>query len=734
MILLWLAACDHECPEWRVDADGDGFGASGVVVHSCQPVEGRVTTKGDCDDADPAIHPGAAEVCNGIDDDCDPATDEDELAGVRVWRDRDGDGYGGLDPYAVRCPRGDDATVGGDCDDDLAATHPGAAEITCNDIDDDCDPETPDGRVYYRDADRDGFGDPNDSVVACQHPGPGWISDGTDCDDGDPSIRGFAEYWEDADGDGYGGGSSQVGCPPPDTVERGGDCDDEDPLVNPWRCEQCNGVDDDCNGLVDDGVTTTYWPDADGDGYGDDGAPTEACARPVGMIEVDGDCDDADASIHRGAAEVCDGVDQDCDAQVDEWLLVDFFADDDGDGHAAVGAPLLATACTRPPGGVTRRDDCDDADPERTAGAPERCDAIDHDCDGDPRLGAVDRWYVDRDGDGFGDSTTVVSSCSGGGLVARGGDADDLDPNVFPGAAEVCGGPLSDGDPRTDPCAPATCVWIVEGGQTAFYDVDTAQQLGTLPCELWTVGADGTAVTRLGTSLMAVDPTSGSCFGIAQVLAPSLPAPRTYCYDGYPYEPCGYFDRYPYWDDRGCYYPGYEEECCWTHFSELTTARLDANGGVWLGWRASWDAGGRHYHPSGALAGSWSGYVHALAFSPPDRVWTANGSRWSALDETLAGVGARVTAGSLEDALDGRMVAAAADWDHTAAFVDGRDGTVLAPFDPLDARDVLAVGLDDYLAVLPDGSVVRTDGDGSVAPFLPASPTGRDLLELSPCP
>ena len=107
---------------------------------------------------------------------------------------------------------------------------------------------------------------------------------------------------------------------------------------------------------------------------------------------------------------------------------------------------------------------------------------------------------------------------------------------------------------------------------------------------------------------------------------------------------------------------------------------------------------------------------------------------WEAVDAALDPVGGRVDGGSLEDALDGRMVAGAADWGHAASFVDGRDGTVLGPFEPFDARDVLAVGLDDYLAVLPDGSVVRTDGAGSTAPFLPASPVARDLLEMSPCP
>ena len=125
--------------------------------------------------------------------------------------------------------------------------------------------------------------------------------------------------------------------------------------------------------------------------------------------------------------------------------------------------------------------------------------------------------------------------------------------------------------------------------------------------------------------------------------------------------------------------------------------------------------------------------IDAFAFAS-DRTWTATWSNWTAVDATLDPVGSAVWAGSLENALDGRMVAAAADWDHVATFVDGRDGTVLAPFEPFDARDVLAIGLDRYLAALPDGSVVVTDGAGTVTPFLPASLGGRDLLEISPCP
>lgn len=93
--------------------------------------------------------------------------------------------------------------------------------------------------------------------------------------------------------------------------------------------ETCDGVDNDLDGTIDDGVTTTYYPDGDGDGYGAATPTTEACALPAGFATTGDDADDADDTVHPGAAESCDGKDNDQDGTVDEG-----WADSDGDGIA----------------------------------------------------------------------------------------------------------------------------------------------------------------------------------------------------------------------------------------------------------------------------------------------------------------------------------------------------------------------------------------------------------------
>lgn len=92
-----------------------------------------------------------------------------------------------------------------------------------------------------------------------------------------------------------------------------GDCDDADASVFPGQTEVCDGVDQDCDGEVDEDTTELWHPDADGDGFGDDLSPTEACSRPDGFVPNAGDCDDGRADVFPGALEVCDGVDTDCD-------------------------------------------------------------------------------------------------------------------------------------------------------------------------------------------------------------------------------------------------------------------------------------------------------------------------------------------------------------------------------------------------------------------------------------
>jgi len=175
----WLLACtgkdihtgtdtaDNCTPmAWYADGDGDSYGA-GAAVSACLAPTGHVAADGDCDDADPAIHPGATELCNGEDDDCDGVVDPPELLPpITCYRDVDEDAWGIEDSTfeSCACPEGY-ATQAGDCDDVDATIHPGAAETWYDGVDQDCAGEDD------FDADADG-----------------WRVD-EDCDDSDPSVN-----------------------------------------------------------------------------------------------------------------------------------------------------------------------------------------------------------------------------------------------------------------------------------------------------------------------------------------------------------------------------------------------------------------------------------------------------------------------------------------------------------------------------------------------------------------
>ncbi|MCB9760426.1 MAG: hypothetical protein H6739_11360 [Alphaproteobacteria bacterium] len=174
------------------------------------------------------------------------------------------------------------------------------------------------------------------------------------------------------------------------------DCDDDDAAVFPGAAEACDDVDQDCDGAVDEGVQVTVYADADADGYGDPSAASEACAPGGGQVSEAGDCDDADAEIHPGAEELCDGLDQDCDDAVDEEAsdAGTWYTDADADGY---GDSAQATvACAAPSGTTGDSTDCDDADPATYPGAPEQLDGVDNDCDGE-----VSALEQDPDGDGL---------------------------------------------------------------------------------------------------------------------------------------------------------------------------------------------------------------------------------------------------------------------------------------------------------------------------------------------
>ena len=114
------------------------------------------------------------------------------------------------------------------------------------------------------------------------------------------------------------------------------DCDDAEGSTHPGADETCDGADDDCDGLIDEDGTdaTTWYADTDGDGYGDASVAVASCGQPTGYVADDTDCDDTDATVNPDAAEVCDGLDQDCDGSVDEGATGTdtWYADTDGDG------------------------------------------------------------------------------------------------------------------------------------------------------------------------------------------------------------------------------------------------------------------------------------------------------------------------------------------------------------------------------------------------------------------
>ncbi len=561
-----------------IDEDGDGWGDVAQPMVGCyaeaigKPVADRA---GDCNDADPGTHPGAPDVCDGVDNDCDGRIDATGLG----FADGDNDGFG--DPSVVlsgeSCADVPTARPGGDCDDAAVFRFPGATEFCNADLvgtDDDCDGLIDEGacasctHLVYGSHQYQVCTNPNNWYGAqslCSLTGMtlatleshdenqriadqlvdlgasrSWIGleevvgvwtwdDGTPFGTplwalGEPSGDGtFGELWAstgsfgvwndepfvnahpytcerpcreellfaDLDGDGFGAGASQLLCPAEGWVPNDADCDDADPSVHPGAYDvPGDSIDDNCSILL------SCYIDADLDGVGGDAIGYAGACTDAGFSATTGDCDDGDALVFPGAVEVPgDDIDQDCDFRdlcyedLDEdgfgsslvlgdhdrcdgvqlartggdcddgddtvgpgALEVAFDGvdndcdgfdlcyedlDDDGYGELLVAAPVTYVPCAAP--GVTATvGDCNEADPAIHVGAPELpATGIDEDCDG------LESCFVDGDLDGFGDTTTLIAdlTCSTQGTTTQGGDCNDADLTIYPGAIEA----LADG-------------------------------------------------------------------------------------------------------------------------------------------------------------------------------------------------------------------------------------------------------------------------------------------------
>ena len=229
--------------------------------------------------------------------------------------------------------------------------------------------------LWYADSDSDGFGDSSSSVSACAQPS-GYISDSSDCDPSNGAIY-------------------------------------------PGADEYCNGIDDNCDGDVDESLAVdalSWYADVDLDGYG---TPMSvfACTQPSGYVSDNIDCDDSLTLVFPGADELCNGLDDNCDGAIDESTALDaqlWYADGDTDGYGDLNSSLYS--CTQPNGHVADSTDCDDLNLNINPAALEVCDGVDNNCNGltdaqDPNVNGLMLYYEDLDGDGYGDSSSSVLAC-----------------------------------------------------------------------------------------------------------------------------------------------------------------------------------------------------------------------------------------------------------------------------------------------------------------------------------
>jgi hypothetical protein len=547
-------SCTYASLTYFIDADADGVGAGNAVLFCSNPGAGYSLLETDCDDNNAAISPNAIEICNGLDENCNG--ESDEFVTTTYYIDADADGFGDLNNAVQECalPVGyvsnfddcDDNAVtyldadndgegsvtadacgvanNLDCNDNAAAINTSAEDFCENGIDENCNG-----------TDEICTGIPGcTDMMACNYDATATQNNGS-CT--------YATMWYlDLDMDGY---ASEVlsACTSPgvdytSTVLVLNDCDDTDLTINPGATDVCeNGIDEDCSGAdavcslegctdatacnynasatVDNGSCSyaiMWYLDADADGYYV--SSQSSCTNPgmgySDVMGVDGDCDDAVASINAAAVEICgDGIDQNCDGLDDACAILgcidvtacnfeplateddgscffstDWYLDLDLDGYASE----MLNACTSPGVDYTSTvlvlNDCDDTDATINPGATDVCEnGIDEDCSGADASCTIEgctdatacnydaaatvdngsctyssTWYLDADADGY--YTITIQSCVSPGVTFNNiggtqGDCDDNLANVNAGAPEICGNDVDENcDGTLEQCQP----------------------------------------------------------------------------------------------------------------------------------------------------------------------------------------------------------------------------------------------------------------------------------------
>ncbi len=272
----WIVKLFRECnfETYYKDADGDGYGDNSITTSLCDiiPPTGYVIDNTDCNDSIAEIKPGASEICNDLDDNCNFVIDEG-LPLNTYYFDADADGYGTI-LFTIEM---------------------------CSDI-----------------------------------PPEGYVIDNTDCDDAIFFIHEPVLYFGDEDGDLYGDIlNSEYFCTfitPTGYATNSLDCDDSNILINPVTNEICNNIDDNCNTSIDEGLPTqTLFIDNDDDNFGNLLIDTITCFFEIaGYVSDNMDCDDTNPLVYPDAPEILDGVDNDCNQIIDEGVGINGMEGENG--------------------------------------------------------------------------------------------------------------------------------------------------------------------------------------------------------------------------------------------------------------------------------------------------------------------------------------------------------------------------------------------------------------------